>query len=111
MSTATTDIPSNMMSLYIPIGGAALAIALYVTSFVTTSKLLGSSDKWKEIQAQMPTILGTALTGGFISFIACAIFFSQLDNNKYIIYILIALSCFALCFSYLSIAIAVISHA
>ena len=97
------------------IGGAVCAVigfVLYVVSFIRTSTFLGTTDSWNDIQSNaMPTVLGTAIGGGIMIFIACAIYFSQVSNPQYMTYAILGMASFALCFSYASIAISVMTKA
>ena len=97
---------SKIVAIVLGVG----ALGLYIWSYITASQFLGDKNGWLDVQAQMPTIMGTAITGGILSAIACSIYFAQMGESGYITYILIALSCLALCFSYVSIAIAVMTQ-
>jgi hypothetical protein len=107
-----TATGSSQNGLYGGIICSVIALLLYSSSFYTTSKFLGTTDNWNDIQSNaMPTILMTALGGGIMMFIACALYFSQVTNSDYITYIILGMSSFALCFSYASLAVSVMTKA
>jgi len=89
-----------------------IAFGLYAISFYTTAKFLGTTENWNDIQSKaMPQVLLTAIGGGIMLFIACSIYFSQEPNPLYMSYAILGMACFALCFSYASIAISAMTKA
>jgi len=88
---------------------AIAGLGSYITSFVMTSKFLGSADNWKEIQPIFPTIYGPALAGAIMLCVALGIYINQMLTNPNVLYIIMVISVLALCFSYTAVAMAVIT--
>jgi len=108
--SGSTD-SSYLKSGYVTIGCGVIAVVLYSVSYGLTSKFLGSADQWQDIQSSVPSILGTAIAASVMLFIAIALYINQMENEKYIIFIVLAMACMSLCFSYTSIAFAVMNKA
>jgi hypothetical protein len=107
MSEASTG--TNMLSNgYVVVGCGIVAVILYITSFVLTSKAIGDSDRWNHLQSAIPGILGPTIAGGFVMFIALMMYIYQMENQKHVMYIVVGVSSLALCMAFASIAIAVI---
>jgi len=117
-SSSTSVLPASAinsstgiskMPLYAIIGCAIAGLASYIVSFVMTSKFLGSADNWKEIQPIFSTIYGPALAGTILLCIALGIYINQMINSVNVIYIIMVISVLALCFSYIAVAMAVVT--
>ena len=96
-------------TLYVVCGVAIAGLASYIASFVMTSKFLGSADNWKAIQPIFASIYGPALGGTILLCIALGIYINQMINSVNVIYIIMVISVLALCFSYIAVAMAVIT--
>lgn len=108
-STMNSSTGTSNMSLYATIGCAIAGFVSYIISFVMTSKFLGSADNWKEIQPVFSTIYGPALAGTILLCIALGIYINQMINSVNVIYIIMVISVLALCFSYIAVAMAVVT--
>lgn len=100
-STGASKIP-----LYALIG---FGFAGYIASFVMTSQFLGSAENWKAIQPIFASIYGPALAGTILLCIALGIYINQMINSVNVIYIIMVISVLALSFSYIAIAMAVVT--
>ena len=100
-STVASKIP-----LYALIG---FGFAGYIASFVMTSQFLGSAENWKAIQPIFASIYGPALAGTILLCIALGIYINQMINSVNVIYIIMVISVLALSFSYIAIAMAVVT--
>jgi hypothetical protein len=87
---------------------AVTAIAFFITSFVYFGKMMGSSDRWNEIQPQVIKIMIFTGIGTIAIMVAALLYFTQ-DPNKTIYFVLI-LSCLAIGMSYAAVALAAISR-
>ena len=87
-----------------------IAVALYITSFVYTSKALGGgADRNTAIREALPGIIAPGIIAGLFLFIGIAIFILQTDNIK-VIYGLLALCVFSFTMSYIAIAVSAIQR-
>lgn len=87
-----------------------IAVALYITSFVYTSKALGGgADRNNAIREALPGIIAPGIIAGLFLFIGIAIFILQTDNIK-VIYGLLALCVFSFTMSYIAIAVSAIQR-
>ena len=84
------------------------AMGLFIGSFVSISKFVGTKDNWNQIKDQIAKTWGLALTGSVLLFLACLLYFIQ--NREYIIYIILAISCLTLALSYSALAASAISR-
>jgi hypothetical protein len=105
----TATDTSYTKSPYVTIVFGIIAAGLYGVSFWFTSKFVGSADNWQDIQSSIPTILGPALGGAIMLFIAMALYITQMDDDKNILYIILGMACVSLVFSYVSVAVAIMS--
>ena len=96
-------------TLYVVCGVAIAGLASYIASFIMTSKFLGSADNWKAIQPIFSSIYGPALAGTILLCIALGIYINQMINSVNVIYIIMVISVLALSFSYIAIAMAVVT--
>jgi hypothetical protein len=90
------------------IGFGLTAMGLFIGSFVSISKFVGSKDNWNQIKDQIAKTWGLALGGSVALFLACLLYFIQ--NREYIIYIILAISCLTLALSYSALAASAISR-
>ena len=101
---------SLLKDLIGPIVCGVIAIGLYITSFVYTSKALGGgSDRNTAVRDALPGIIAPGILAGLILFIGIALFILQADNIK-VIYGLLFLSVFSFTMSYLAIAVSTIQR-
>lgn len=96
-------------TLYVVCGVAIAGLASYIASFIMTSKFLGSADNWKAIQPIFSSIYGPAIAGTILLCIALGIYINQMINSVNVIYIIMVISVLALSFSYIAIAMAVVT--
>ncbi len=93
-----------------PILCGVIAIVLYATSFVYTSKALGGgADRNTAVREALPGIIAPGILAGLILFIGIALFILQADNIK-VIYGLLFLSVFSFTMSYVAIAVSAIQR-
>ena len=104
---SSTDKLRNTLYVVCAVGLAGLAA--YITSFFMASSSLGTCDNWKVIQPIFASIYGPALAGTILLCIALGIYINQMINSVNVIYIIMVISVLALCFSYIAIAMAVIT--
>jgi hypothetical protein len=90
------------------IGFGLMAVCLFIGSFVSISKFVGTKDNWNQIKDQIAKTWGLALGGSVALFLACLLYFIQ--NREYIIYIILAISCLTLALSYSALAASAISR-
>ena len=112
-STTATAINSStdklQKTLYVVCGVAIAGLASYIASFFMASSSLGTCDNWKVIQPIFASIYGPALGGTILLCIALGIYINQMINSVNVIYIIMVISVLALCFSYIAVAMAVIT--
>jgi hypothetical protein len=85
-----------------------LAVGMFIGSFVSMSKFVGSKDDWNLIQPQITRILIFTIIGTFGLIVAALLYYIQ-DPAKSIYFILIV-CCVSLGLSFSSLAIAAISR-
>ena len=107
INNSSTDKSNWALYSVIVIGG--LGLLSYGFSFFTTSRYLGGEDKWNQIQPIFSSIYGPALGGCILLCIALGIYITQMMTNPNVLYILLFISLLALCFSYIAVAMAVIT--
>ena len=101
---------SLLKQLIGPILCGVIAIVLYATSFVYTSKALGGgADRNTAVREALPGIIAPGILAGLILFIGIALFILQADNIK-VIYGLLFLSVFSFTMSYVAIAVSAIQR-
>lgn len=108
MAEATTEPSSKAVLGGIVIAGVA-SIGLFVTSFYVASKYVGNSDNSKQIEEIMPKFISMGVGAGVLLFIAGSIYVSQIESTSTVNYGIIGMSCLALCCSYISIAVSVLT--
>lgn len=87
-----------------------IALALYITSFVYTSKALGGgTERNTAIREALSGIIAPGIIAGFFLFIGIALFILQTDNIK-VIYGLLFLSVSSFTMSYVAIAVSAIQR-
>lgn len=87
-----------------------IAVGLYITSFVYTSKALGGgTERNTAIREALPGIIAPGIIAGLFLFIGIALFILQTDNIK-VIYGLLALCVFSFTMSYVAIAVSTIQR-
>ena len=96
-------------TLYVVCVVAIAGLASYITSFFMASSSLGTCDNWKVIQPIFASIYGPALGGTILLCIALGIYINQMINSVNVIYIIMVISVLALSFSYIAIAMAVVT--
>jgi hypothetical protein len=106
VETATASLKSS--STMLPIACVLAAIALYGWAYSKTTSYLGDSDTWESIQTQLPGIITPAFFAGLILFFGLGFYVMQMQNRESVLYIVLGMACFALSFSYISIALAVV---
>lgn len=111
ISAATAKIDSEITPKIIgTISCGVIAVALYITSFVYTSKALGGgTERNTAIREALPGIIAPGIIAGFFLFIGIALFILQTDNIK-VIYGLLFLSVFSFTMSYIAVAISTIQR-
>lgn len=107
MDNSSTD--KLQKTLYVVCAVGLAGLAAYITSFFMASSSLGTCDNWKVIQPIFASIYGPALVGTILLCIALGIYINQMINSVNVIYIIMVISVLALCFSYIAIAMAVIT--
>lgn len=107
INKSSTDKSNYPLYAAIVIGG--LGLLSYGFSFYTTSRYLGGEEKWNQIQPIFSSIYGPALGGCILLCIALGIYITQMMTNPNVLYILLFISLLALCFSYIAVAMAVIT--
>jgi hypothetical protein len=85
-----------------------IAVGMFIGSFVSTSKFLGSKDDWNLIKPQITKIWILTLVGTFGFMIAALLYFVQ-DSAKAMYFILI-MTCLSLGLSYSALAVAAITR-
>lgn len=85
-----------------------VALGMFIGSFVSTSKFLGTKDDWNLIKPQVTKIWILTLVGTFGFMIASLLFFVQ-DSAKAMYFILVV-TCLSLGLSYSALAVAAISR-
>jgi hypothetical protein len=87
---------------------AVIAIGFFLTSFAYFGKMMGSSDRWNELQPQIAKIMMFTIIGTIAIMVAALLYFTQ-DPNKTIYFVLV-LSCLSIGMSYAAVAVAAISR-
>ena len=85
-----------------------LSVGLFITSFILTSKSLGSESKWEKVRTEaMTKVWPLTIVGTFFFFITSAIYLLQ--NPKSMMYFILVVCCISLGLSYSSLVISVIN--
>ena len=108
-TSVSASSSTDTTSLYAMFGFVIVGIIFYIVSFVTTSKFLGSSNNWNEIQPIIGSIIGPALAGCIVLCIALGIYINQMINSVNVIYIIMVISILALSMSYTALALSVVT--
>ena len=108
-ATATKE-SSLLKEIIVQIVCGVIAIGLYITSFIHTSRALGGApDRNNTIREALPGIIAPGILAGLILFIGIALFILQADNIN-VIYGLLFLSVFSFTMSYIALAISAINR-
>lgn len=108
--TAGSNCKASAMSIWSPgvIIILLIGIFTFISSFVSTSKFLGSKDDWVHIQAQVTKIVFYTIVGTVCFTIAMLLFYTQFPEGS--MYVSLIISCVALGLGYCALAIAAISR-
>jgi hypothetical protein len=88
--------------------GGFISAALFITSFVLTSKSLGSDSKWQKVQTEVVSkIWPVTIVGTVVFFITSALY--VLQEPKSMMYFILVVSCLSLGMAYSSLVISVIN--
>ncbi len=105
----TNHSPSSFSQISWQIALTGIAAAgLFITSFVLTSKSLGSESKWEKVRTEVMTkVWPLTIIGTFLFFITSAIYLLQDPKNT--MYFILVVSCISLGLSYSSLVVSVIN--
>ncbi len=110
-NVSTTGVANSIMGSKMSSGiwiFGVISVGLFISSFVTMSKFVGSKDDWNLIQPQITKILILTIIGTFGLIVTSLLYFIQ--DSARTIYFILVLCCLSLGLSYSALAISAISR-